>query len=491
MPVLTVGASSIGTENKTESQCIKKALVLRFNLYSSVTFNTGNGNEFVYSESYNKDTHSIPSDFILDERDLAVTMPNYWLKGAYLQSLCNIALHIRSLIVAELNNSYLNELIVRIYIYTIDNGDILSQLFNNINIDVEGELQKKFYNIIQYSHPSIKDITICAIGNYDRVVTIPVELNQCKISNPYKFPSIGDVKEAIVLCQKTYNSQTAIETSVPSMIHATINTAINTSIRVIRSVFQEESIDSEIDPDVKKVDELFSKLGLKIADETDEVYKKLRYRLKNYDNGFYSALYVKTYGNWYQKKRYYYCTCGTNFTSLVDWKNNISQGLTGLSSQYTTSVRNAQLLNELVGSNELYFIGHSLGGGLASNNAIVTGRQAITFNAAGLNPLRLAVTGKSKIFDQIKALWNWKENSDRNRNLGKELVHAFIIEDEILNKILSHVFDEGAIGTPHIIKMNSSIPSDQRHSLMKFINSDTGNKDFYELEEYFKNKSAS
>lgn len=478
MPTSTIGASTLGTENKTERQCIKKALVLRFNLYSPVTFNTGNGDEFIYSESYNKDMFSIPFDFILDERDLMVTMPNYWSSGAYLQSLSNIALHIRSLIVGELTNPFLNELIVRIYIFTIDNGDILSQLFSNINIDVESEIQKKFYNILQYSHPSIKDITICAIGNYDRVVTIPSELNQYKVSNPYKFPSIEDVKEAIVLCQKTYNSQTAIETSVPSIVHSSLT-----------SVFQKKTIDLEKDAKLKKVDELFSEFGLKIADENDEVYKILCSRLKCLDNGFYSTLYMKTYVS--GKKRYYYCTCGTNFNSLIDWKNNISQGLIGLSSQYTMSVQNAQLLNDVVGTNELYFIGHSLGGGLASNNAIVTGRQAITFNAAGLNPLRLAVTGKSNLLNQIKALWNWKENSASNRNIGKKLVHAFIIEDEILNKTLSHVFDESAIGTPYIIKMNSNIPSSQRHSLMKFINSDTGNKDFYELEEYFKKKSAS
>ena len=50
---------------------------------------------------------------------------------------------------------------------------------------------------------------------------------------------------------------------------------------------------------------------------------------------------------------------------------------------------NARILSNHIGKlgKELSFVGHSLGGGLASANALATGNTAITFNAAALSPL--------------------------------------------------------------------------------------------------------
>jgi type VI secretion system secreted protein VgrG len=46
----------------------------------------------------------------------------------------------------------------------------------------------------------------------------------------------------------------------------------------------------------------------------------------------------------------------------------------------------AQQLNQALGAkSDVLYTGHSLGGGLASAAAVVTGRSAVTFNAAGLN----------------------------------------------------------------------------------------------------------
>lgn len=170
--------------------------------------------------------------------------------------------------------------------------------------------------------------------------------------------------------------------------------------------------------------------------------------------GFYSTLYKKRGSD-----TYFYCTAGTNMTSLNDWKNNLSQGLFGISGQYTTSVKIAKLLDNSLKGKKLIFIGHSLGGGLASNNSLVTTRRhAITFNAAGLNFLRV----KTTLF-----LNNRSDLFHPKRRQSK--IHAYIIDGEILNGLLSKI-GEGAYGNKYVIKRDESedlwdLKSLGRHSL--------------------------
>lgn len=92
-----------------------------------------------------------------------------------------------------------------------------------------------------------------------------------------------------------------------------------------------------------------------------------------------------------------YVTKGTDFTTIRDWNANFEQGWSGDTQQYSISESNAKkirnLKRNLYSYNKeipLYFIGHSLGGGLATRNAVVTGLPAITFNAASLNPHTIA-----------------------------------------------------------------------------------------------------
>ena len=47
--------------------------------------------------------------------------------------------------------------------------------------------------------------------------------------------------------------------------------------------------------------------------------------------------------------------------------------------------RTDPMIDRFFSNSELTFVGHSLGGGLASANSLATGRDAITFNAAGLS----------------------------------------------------------------------------------------------------------
>lgn len=153
------------------------------------------------------------------------------------------------------------------------------------------------------------------------------------------------------------------------------------------------------------------------------------------NSGFASVIYVNE-----KLRTVMYCTAGSDFGADMlfngDWMTtNMSQFLTGLSPQYQQSVTNAKILNDIIDKInkdddnkdkkpvKLLFIGHSLGGGLASNNAIVTSnRHAITFNAAGLNwlrvPISLTVNNPRQLLHPFKR---------------KERVHLFVIKGEILD----------------------------------------------------------
>ncbi|MBW2713802.1 MAG: RHS repeat-associated core domain-containing protein, partial [Deltaproteobacteria bacterium] len=99
----------------------------------------------------------------------------------------------------------------------------------------------------------------------------------------------------------------------------------------------------------------------------------------SFSNGFRSALfsngtdYLMTFG-------------GTNLSSLwKDWiTTNFAQGLGFKTSQYEMAMGFAKSASDNLGTN-LRFAGHSLGGGLASAAAIVTGSRATVFNASGLH----------------------------------------------------------------------------------------------------------
>ena len=128
-----------------------------------------------------------------------------------------------------------------------------------------------------------------------------------------------------------------------------------------------------------------------------------------------SGLKSAVYGRWDAKQKKYtefvYATAGTDFTSMEDWSNNIDL-LSGESKQYEQSINNAKLLNGYFKNSELTFVGHSLGGGLASANSLATGRDAITFNAAGLS-------------DETKTKHNLIKTSGR--------IDAYVVKGEALS----------------------------------------------------------
>ena len=88
----------------------------------------------------------------------------------------------------------------------------------------------------------------------------------------------------------------------------------------------------------------------------------------------------------YVSGKYVLALAGTDFTSAIDWVNNIAQGIGRNSSQYSDAMDLAKAMAESEDMGESMVItGHSLGGGLASLASLVTGVHADTFNAAGLH----------------------------------------------------------------------------------------------------------
>lgn len=104
--------------------------------------------------------------------------------------------------------------------------------------------------------------------------------------------------------------------------------------------------------------------------------------------GLQSQVYQRTIqkGRDKGKVEYAYATAGTNPKETGDIVADATQAV-AVSAQYDLSVDNAtEISKQLRETNsELTFVGHSLGGGEAAANALATGRDAITFNAAGLS----------------------------------------------------------------------------------------------------------
>ncbi len=74
--------------------------------------------------------------------------------------------------------------------------------------------------------------------------------------------------------------------------------------------------------------------------------------------------------------------------SADDWKSNAQQGLGQDSVHYAAAL---EIGKKLARSDaDVTLVGHSLGGGLAAEAAIASGRSADTFNAAGLHPVTIA-----------------------------------------------------------------------------------------------------
>lgn len=102
--------------------------------------------------------------------------------------------------------------------------------------------------------------------------------------------------------------------------------------------------------------------------------------LKNAGNGFQAKLYEKVVDD----NVIGYCVAFAGTKDLVDWTQDFMQTV-GLSGQYESAVNLAKEVNDFAGNTPLTFFGHSLGGGEAALASLVTGRLAMTYNAAGVS----------------------------------------------------------------------------------------------------------
>jgi hypothetical protein len=102
--------------------------------------------------------------------------------------------------------------------------------------------------------------------------------------------------------------------------------------------------------------------------------------MKHESNGLGAAMYQRTKSD--GNIEYAYVYAGTE--DMEDWGDNFSQPV-GWSGQYAEVSKLSDKISKKLGSLELTFVGHSLGGGLANLSSLKTGRSAITFNPSWLS----------------------------------------------------------------------------------------------------------
>lgn len=172
--------------------------------------------------------------------------------------------------------------------------------------------------------------------------------------------------------------------------------------------------------------------------------------------------------------RFCYATKGTDFNSLNDWiLVDVLQALTGISLQHLHTVKNAVTIYKAIEKSypncDLLFCGHSLGGGLASSNAISVPKcHAVTFNAAGLNFIGSMWTRVAG------ALGNFTIQTLRPLAVA-ERIHPIRIQNEavdvlmIIAKLLTFNLNERAYGRNalEILNVNKSIGS--KHGINNFL----------------------
>ncbi len=129
--------------------------------------------------------------------------------------------------------------------------------------------------------------------------------------------------------------------------------------------------------------------GYRVATENDLGRLGLRPQdLTSSTSAFRARVYVKGAN---ESAEFVVAFRGT--TSGTDWQANLRQGV-GLSSDHYTR---ALIIGRALARNpdaNVTITGHSLGGGLASATAIASGRNASTFNAAGLSDTTIGAANR-------------------------------------------------------------------------------------------------
>ena len=356
------------------------------------------------------------------------------------------------------------KLMVHLYLFFYRQCDPAVNLLGDLAPIDEADAKKKIKKLFAkklFNNKKVKYQGIEYIGSFDPADEDFSRKLGDSDSKDMNTPTEQDVLDAAVLCQFTYGTQKASDRSF-----------VETVIGAVKSLFgkKKEKVYTDKTPITNDMGQDIGWKLMPAADVSSITSQDKGFKLKSTSSGLFSQLFhYSTPAASKQKTfetKYAYCTAGTNVLSAADWFSNIAQGLIGWAPQYVQSVRNAKILDKSLKDYPLIFIGHSLGGGLASNNALATKtRHAITFNAAGLNVLRTEAT---LLINNRDALFHVAERKSR--------IHPYIIRGEILHVILgmigqspygydkehSYVVDE----TSFINKVRRTV---DRHGLDGFI----------------------
>jgi hypothetical protein len=148
--------------------------------------------------------------------------------------------------------------------------------------------------------------------------------------------------------------------------------------------------------------------------------------LSDPSTGYFGALYRNA-----DNDTYIYANRGTEGPDKLDVRANVLQAFGLESAQYTQAIYVAQQLKRTFGD-RLSFTGHSLGGGLASAQALATGLPAITFNSAGLNP----ETMRRALGSGFDSAWA----------RGPSLVSAYYVKGDPLSQIQDGAYLPAGMG---------------------------------------------
>lgn len=119
------------------------------------------------------------------------------------------------------------------------------------------------------------------------------------------------------------------------------------------------------------------------------------------DKNFRSDVFVET-DPVTKAKSYIVAFKGTTPSSLDDWAANLMQGM-GRETAYYNQAMEIGRTASMMAPGAVRYVGHSLGGGMASAAASMSNAAARTYNAAGLNRNTLARKGAEMAIDKVKA----------------------------------------------------------------------------------------
>lgn len=124
---------------------------------------------------------------------------------------------------------------------------------------------------------------------------------------------------------------------------------------------------------------------------------------------------------------------GLDGESLGDWKNNAQQALGLGADQYRQAATLAREVKAAFGD-RMVVTGHSLGGGLASLAAVVTGSPGATFNAAALNDNTLRDAGLDPSVSRLDAASS---------------IRAYSVSGDVLDSVQTpgKIIGQSALGT--------------------------------------------